>query len=319
MKGFVIELKGKGIDKIGIKEVKQPDVQRGEVLIKVKAVPLSSWERDIAMNDSESELTEMIDGHTLNLGLEFSGEVATDGERFKRGDRVVGSIDFVKDEKTMAEFIAVNEAYLAHLPETISYNEGASLPIGGETAYTALLKLADVKAGQKVLIIGANGGVGVYATQLAALYGANVTTISSKSALAKLKTLGATKTYAYTETSLNELHDKFDIIFDLAKTLTFKEAEEMLLSGGVFVNSNPQLDEEAESLAAVTDKKAPYLFVAHGTTEILSIIVTLVEAGKLRPIVESVYQASDYSKGFTDLLDKERFGKIILNFEKGIF
>lgn len=316
MKAFVINTEKNGIDKIEVKEIEKPSAGAGEVLIKVAAVPLSSWEREFASNDSKNELLEMMDGHTVNLGLEFSGIVESDGVHFKTGDRVVGSIDFVKEEKTMAEYIAVNEDYLAILPDTLSFIEGASLPVSSETAYTGLVELAEIKEGQAVLIIGANGGVGVYATQIAKLNGATVTTVGSTATMAKLKALGADKTYSYTETKLEDIEEKFDIIFDLAKTLKFKEAQHMLNVGGVFVNSNPQLDEEAESLSASTDKSVPYLFVAHGTTEILTKIVNLVDSKKIKPMVESIYPVADYQKAFESLVVGDRFGKIVIDFEE---
>lgn len=284
--------------------------------MKIKAVPLSSWELEFAKNDSREELLEMMDSHSINLGLEFSGVVESDGEKFKKGDRVVGSIDFVKEEKAMCEYIPVNENYLAHLPNNISFVEGASLPISAETAYRALIELANIKPNMNVLIIGANGGLGVYATQLSKIYGANTTTIGGKESLEKMKKLGANKTYAYTETKLEDLEEKYDIILDFAKALKFEKAQHMLNDYGVFVNSNPQLDEEATEIVKATNKKVPYLFVAHGTREILTKIVELVTKDKIIPMVESVYSINEYKEAFNNLVSKARFGKVIVDFEK---
>ena len=89
----------------------------------------------------------------------------------------------------------------------------------------------------------------------------------------------------------------------------------MLKDYGVFVNSNSQLDEEAAEIVKTTNKKVPYLFVAHGTTEVLTKIVELVTQGKLTPMVESIYGVNDYKEAFMNLVSKERFGKIIIDFE----
>ncbi|HGJ5867863.1 NADP-dependent oxidoreductase [Arsenophonus nasoniae] len=313
MKGFVIDFNKKGVEKFMIGEVPDPVVKAGEVLIKVMAVPLSAWELDFIRNNDQLSLKEYIKGCNIYLGLEFSGVVLTDGKKFKKGDRVAGSIDFTKDEKAMAELVAANEDYLSILPESIKFTNGASLPIGSETAYKGLVELAKIKNGDNVLIIGANGGVGSYAVQIAKNAGAKVTAIGGPSAVPFLKELGADKIYSYREKSVFELNDSFDIIFDLAKVLKFEQAIHLLNNNGVFVNSNPQLDIDSEAQAKVSDKHVPYLFVAHGSSTILNQIIDKVTTGEIKPAVESVFSVEDYKTALKTLQENERFGKIVMD------
>ncbi|MDH2363452.1 MULTISPECIES: NADP-dependent oxidoreductase [Bacillaceae] len=311
MKALLIDPEKKGVNKFYLGEVEKPMIQAGEVLIQVKAVPLSSWEEYIALNDDTELLAEEIKNHQVNLGLEFSGVVESDGKRFKKGDFVIGSINFVKEAKTMSEYISVNEDYLASLPVGLSFTEGAALPVSTETAYKGLIKLAQASNQKEILIIGANGGVGVYAIQFAKAHHAHVIAIGGKSSLDKLKQLGADEAYYYREVSAEDLNRKFDIIFDLASSMKFEDAEKLLKENGVFVNANPQLDGLTPETSTASN---PYLFVAHGTSENLEEILSYLEKEQVVPVIETVYPLQNFQQAFTQLIEGTRLGKIVIEF-----
>ncbi|WP_052350368.1 NADP-dependent oxidoreductase [Paenibacillus gorillae] len=311
MKAILVDAQKQGMDKFYLGTVEEPMIREGEVLVQVQAVPLSTWEEEIALNDDQLTLPKEMNKYKVNLGLEFSGIVESDGKRFKKGDRVIGSVDLFDDEKTMSEYISVNENYLALLPSDLSFIEGAALPVSAETAYIGLFKLACVTNNKEVLIIGANGGIGVYAIQFAKAHNAVITAIGGKNSLDKLKALGADEAYYYREVSPEDLNKKFDIIFDLGKTLSFDNTKKLLKEDGIFVSSNPQLD-QLTPLTATTNN--PYLFVAHGTSENLEEILRYVDLKQVAPMVEAVYPLQNFKQAITKFIQGERFGKIIIEF-----
>ncbi|MEK8128874.1 NADP-dependent oxidoreductase [Paenibacillus filicis] len=311
MKALLVDVEKTGLDRIYLGDVERPVVRKGEVLVQVKAVPLSSWEEDIALNDNQEALAEEINKHNVNLGLEFSGIVESDGARFRKGDRVIGSIHFLQDEKTLSEYISVHEDYLALLPASLSFAEGAALPVSTETAYIGFIQLAGVSRNKEVLIIGANGGIGVYAIQFAKAHGAVITAIGGKDSLDKLKALGADEAYDYREVAASDLSRKFDILFDLSRTMKFEDAQQLLHKDGIFVNANPQLVELTPETATENN---PYLFVAHGKSENLEEILRYVDARQIVPVVEAVYPIQQFKLAFKQLLEGTRLGKIIIEF-----
>lgn len=308
MKAITIDTTKTGVDKFIMKEIETPSPQKGEVLVKVKAVPLSSGERDVAKNDDALSLSKQV-----KKRLEFSGIVYSDGEHFKKGDRVFGTVNLFKDEKSMSEYIAVKERYIAHLPTTLSFAEGAALPVSAQTALKAL-QLAALKKGMSILILGANGGVGVYATQLSKTLGAQVTAIGNSSYLNKLHELGANQTYDYKKVTYKTLNKTYDVIFDLSNTLKFKEVKMYLKDRGVFLNPNPHHDLIALLSSRFTNKKTPFFIISHVNTSDLNKLVTLVSEGKIKPVVEKIYNLSEYKDAFQELMSKPRFGKIIIEF-----
>src|SRR6266568_5157247 len=196
MDAVLIDPTEQGVDKFYLGTVPDPVVAAGEVLVEVKAVALSAWEKGFVHDDDARSLTRKTRRRAVNLGLEFSGVVVSDGRRFGKGQRVMGGIHLTKDEKALATYVSAREEYLAELPHGLGFTEAAALPIGAQTALTVLDK-AGLQQGGNVLVVGASGGVGVYVVQVAAARGAAVTAIAGKAALEGLTELGATTGYYY--------------------------------------------------------------------------------------------------------------------------
>ncbi|WP_246565160.1 hypothetical protein [Streptomyces roseirectus] len=179
MEAVLIDPARTGADKFYVGTVPTPRPRAGEVLVEVRAVALSAWEKGFAQDDDPRSLARRTRRRAVNLGLEFSGVVRSDGRRFTRGRRVMGGTHLTKDEKALAQYVTVREDYLAELPDTLGFPDAAVLPSGAQTALTAFDK---APAPTDVLITGASGGVGVYAVQLAAARGATVTALGGHDA-----------------------------------------------------------------------------------------------------------------------------------------
>jgi NADPH:quinone reductase-like Zn-dependent oxidoreductase len=175
------------------------------------------------------------------VGIEFAGIVAATGSavtRFKQGDEVFGLLDAFQGG-ALAEEILVTEADLAAKPAKLSFAEAAALPIGGLSALQMLTELAPVEAGMEVLINGATGGVGMFATQLAKRRGARVTAAVSTRGVALAERWRADVVHDYRKESVLALSQRFDIVLDLSDKLPFAAARPLLKAKATYVNAMP--------------------------------------------------------------------------------
>jgi len=311
MRAVLIDSTKQRINKFHLGTAPVPEPASGEVLVEVKAVSLGAWEKELAHTDNLCALARRTRNKTVSLGLEFAGVVRSDGNHFCGGQRVLGGTHLFKDEKALADYVAVREDYLAELPDGLDFSQAAALPIGMETALTAFDK-AGLRRGGNVLVHGASGGVGVYAVQIAAAAGATVTTVSGKSSRKRLAELGAATSYYHGDTSFPDLAGAFDIVFDLSARLRFGQVRPKLSDRGVFINANPQHDIAGLIAAQFSRKRIPLLFVPGSSSEMQRRALDMVTSGRVRPIVEKTYPMSQYQQALTDLITKERFGRIVV-------
>lgn len=176
------------------------------------------------------------------LGQEFAGEVESVGigqTLFQRGDLVFGSTELKLGAN--AESICLPSSYaIARMPEGVSFEEAATIPTGGMNALFFLRK-AKIKAGQKVLIIGAGGSIGTMAVQLAKNSGAEVTAIDSKEKLDMLLSIGADKVIDYQQQDFTATGETYDVIFDIVGKGSFSKTIKSLKLKGVYLAGNPSL------------------------------------------------------------------------------
>ncbi|WP_460067469.1 zinc-binding dehydrogenase [Streptomyces sp. YKOK-I1] len=225
----------------------------------------------------------------------------------------MGGPHLTRGEKALAQYVAVPEEYLAELPEPLDLTRAAALPIGAETALTSLDKAA-VRDGDRVLVVGASGGVGVYAVQIAAALGATVTALGGRNSAARLTELGATAAHSCRDTSFDDLPGAFDAVLDFSGTLRFGRVRRRLSRRGAFVNVNPQKDVTGMIAARLGRRTAPFVYVPHSSAPIQSRVLDLVAQGRITPVVEASYDITDHRTAFGDLLHHARFGKIVITF-----
>ena len=207
------------------------------------------------------------------LGMELAGEIESVGKnvtRFKPGDPIFAST-FAVNFGGHAEYKCLPESgVIAIKPAVLTYQEAAAVPGAGQTAWRCLQK-GHIQPGQKILIYGASGAVGTYAVQLAGRhFGADVTGVCSGANLELVQSLGASQVMDYTRQDFTQSGATYDVIFDAVGKLAPAQGKEALKPGGAYLNvhANSGGDEDLETLLLLKD---------------------LIEAGKLRPVIDRVY------------------------------
>lgn len=225
------------------------------------------------------------------LGIELAGVVDAVGEkvtRFKVGDEVLGT--GLEDFGGYGEYACISaDLPIVRKPEGMSFEEAAAIPVGARTAMHFLRK-ADIQPGQSVLVYGASGSVGTYAVQLAKHDGAHVTGVCSQKNADLVRELGADEVVSYQEPDWAEQLGTFDVVFVAVDKLPFELASRLLAPTGVYLNITKPF-------------RSPGMLWTHWTTqkqilagenpsrtpEDLASLVDMVEAGKLRVVMDKVY------------------------------
>jgi NADPH:quinone reductase-like Zn-dependent oxidoreductase len=280
-----------------LKEVKMPEPGKNEVRIKIHATTVSS--ADVIMRRSASFVSRVILGFRKPrkkyeiMGLELAGEIESlgkDVKLFRQGDQVFGFTGF--NPGTYAEFICMNEkGSLALKPSNMSFEEAASVVDGASTALFFLRDKADIQRGQKVLILGASGGIGTFAVQLAKVFGAEVTGICSTRNLDLIKSLGADKVIDYTKEDFTTTGETFDIIFDTAGKSSFGHCRASLTKDGIYlVTTGAIIKNYLLTLWTKLASHKKFIFaMSVEKAEALKFIRELIESGKLKTVIDRTY------------------------------
>ncbi len=216
-----------------------PIPEKDEVLIRIKSASVNPYDAESAAGRFDEYFAEYGVDKDVQSGLEFSGIVESDGKRFKRGDQVFGYVNMITGWKSHAEFIAINEDYMALMPTHVDFSQAAAIPLGSLTTLVALQDLGQLKTGMKLLINGAAGGLGLQGIQIAKLLGAHVTAIAGDSQTEYLQSYGADKVYNYNRMNIKELTEKFDVILDLTNIQTLAAMKPLLTPNGIFIPAEP--------------------------------------------------------------------------------
>ncbi len=283
-----------------LKEVERPIPKDNEVLVRVHAATVTAGDVNARgftfVPPGFGPLPRLMFGlrkpRRSILGTELAGEIETVGKdvrSFKKGDQVFG-IDSVFG--AYAEYACRSErGALALKPANLAYDEAAALPFGAGTALYFLKDLAKLQRGQKVLVRGASGGVGVYAVQLAKYYGAELTGVCSTTNVGLVASLGADRVIDYIKEDFTKSGETYDVILDtvVGKT-SFSRCKGSLRRNGLYLAVAGGLLEAAQMLwtSLRGDKK-----VVFGSRverkEDLVFIKELVEAGKMKTVIDRRY------------------------------
>jgi NADPH:quinone reductase-like Zn-dependent oxidoreductase len=228
------------------------------------------------------------------IGQELAGEIEAVGKKvtlFKEGDQVFGATGL--GFGAYAEYKCLpgvpEEGVLAIKPANVTYAEAACIPTGGLEALHFLRK-ANIQSGQKVLINGAGGSIGTFAVQLAKYYGAEVTGVDSTGKLDMLHMIGADHVIDYTHEDFAKSGDTYDVIFDVVGKSSFSRSIRSLKQNGRYLIANPGLSLMVRGQwTSRTSSKKVFVGAASQKTEDLIILKELIEAGKIKPIIDRYY------------------------------
>lgn len=265
----VLFRKAGSVEGLVLNDVPRPEPGPGEVLIRIHATSVTRG--DVILRRMPFLLARLFgQRRKAMLGHEFAGEVAALGPGVAApaaGDRVFGTTTGLR-AGAYAEYIAVPaDGMLAALPDGISFDQAAAVPIGATTALQ-LLRGAGLAAGQRVLVIGASGSVGSYAVQIAVAAGARVTGVSSGRNLDLVRSLGAEDAIDYTVTDVTEGTGRYDLVFDAVGGNAGSRLRRVLVDGGRLASVRSSTRERATDLAEVRD---------------------LLAAGRLRAVIDRRY------------------------------
>ena len=297
MKAVVYEKYGSP-DILEIQEVSKPGPGDNEVLIKIYATTVTAGDcraRSFTVPPAFWLPARISLGwkkpKKAILGIELAGEIESVGKdvkRFKKGDQVFAAT--LTSFGAYAEYKSLPEdAALAIKPSNLTYEEAAALPIGARTALHFLRK-ANVHPGQKVLVYGASGSVGTYAVQLARYFGAEVTGVCSAANAALVKSLGAGQVIDYRTEDFSTHAETYDVIFVAVDKSSFSACMRALKKDGIYLNVTTPFPDLRMLWAKITSSKK--LFLGENPpekAEDLAFLKELVEAGKLKPVIDRRY------------------------------
>jgi NADPH:quinone reductase-like Zn-dependent oxidoreductase len=287
-------------DVLHLQEVEKPTPKDDEVLIKVHATSVTAGDCNargfVFVPPGFGFLARLMFGLRKPkqpiLGVELSGEIVEIGKNvklFKKGDQVFGVSD---KYGAYAEFTCMAEdAVLVMKPANLTYAEAASIPFGANTALYFLRDAAKLQRGQKVLIIGASGCTGVYAVQLAKIYGAEVTGVCSTRNLELVRSLGADFTIDYTKEEVVQNGQTYDVILDMVPGKSrFARYRSSLKPNGLYLAGAGGLESFAQmAWTGITGGKKVIAGMAPDRVEDLVFLKGLLEAGKLKPVIDRRY------------------------------
>ncbi len=310
-------------DELQLKEVEKPVPKDDEVLIKIHATTVTTTDCNIRNMTFLPTLLKLPmrmefgfrEPKIKILGIDLAGEieaVGKDVKRFKTGDQVFGTPEPALGAH--AEYICIPEdGVLASKPANMSYEEAASLTLAGHTAIYFIRDQGNIQAGQKVLINGASGAVGTIAVQLAKYFGAEVTGVCSTTNLEMVKSLGADKVIDYTKEDFTRSGETYDVIFDAVHKSSFLRCKNSLRDKGLYLVTMPSLAFLLQTLwtSIVGDKK-----IKNGsreaTVEDLVFIKELIEAGKLKTVIDRRYPLEQTAEAFRYVEQGHKKGNVVI-------
>jgi NADPH:quinone reductase-like Zn-dependent oxidoreductase len=290
-------------DVLEITDVPKPVPKDNEVLVRIHATTVCA--ADWRMRKADPFIIRFMNGlwrpKLTILGAEFAGTVESVGNavtRFKAGDEVFGSNGFKFGGH--AEYVCLAEdGLLAPKPANMTQDEAAAVLFGAISALH-FLRNAKVQRGQKVLVYGASGSVGIFAVQLAKHFGADVTGVCSTGNLAMVKSLGADTVVDYTKEDFSSAGRVYEIILDTVGKSGFARSMKALKRGGYYVligGSGRFVDIVSDLVrglwASITGRAKVRLGVARAVPADLSLLKGLIEAGTLRTVIERRYKLDE--------------------------
>ena len=300
--------------------IERPTIDDTQVLVAVRAASIGAW------------VTHMMKGDPLLMRLgfgirrprqrvrasDFAGEVVAVGSkvhRFNVGDEVYG-----EGESTFAEFVAVSPESLSLKPNNLSFDQAAAVPVAGQTALIGLRDYGGLQPGQSVLIIGAAGGVGTFAVQIAKALGAEVTGVCSSQSVELVGAIGADHVIDYEAVDFATSPERYDVVFQLAGTRSLSELRNVLTERGTLVLSSGEggpwlgpLPRLAKALIT-----SPFVrqdlrtFVAKTTPKNLAELTRLIEDGQLIPVINEEYQLAEMPDAVRRFERSHTQGKIVV-------
>ena len=306
-----------------IQEIDKPQPGDNEVLISVKAAEATKGDCELrsfnfAVNWFWLPLRFAI-GVTKPkrqvLGGYFAGEVEAIGKdvsRFKRGDQVFGATGLKFG--AYGEYLCLPARYtMVPKPHNMSFEEAAATPLGGLNALHFMRK-ANIQHGDKVLINGAGGSIGTFAVQIARTMGAEVTAVDSAIKEEMLRSIGADHFVDYTKEDFTEDGRTYDVIFNMVAQSSYSKCVNSLNPAGRYLMGNPRISDMLRSVVTsrFTKKTAIFAFAGEKEEELVA-LKEMIEAGKIKAIVDKIYSPEEAAEAHHRVETEQRLGIVVIS------
>ena len=311
-----------GFDNLRLEEVKNPTPGDNEVLVEIHASSVNT--NNILLTEGKPFFVRLMAGGILKPktgipGSDIAGRITAVGKnvkQFKPGDEVFGEVS--EYGGALAAYAAVPENAIVPKPVNLSFDEAAAVPQASIVALQAIRDKGQIKAGQKVLIYGASGGIGSFAVQIAKYFGAEVTGVCSTKNLDMLRSIGADHVIDYTKEDFTKNGQHYDLIFAIAFRSVF-DHKRALSPQGIFVSTGgPSISRIFQEMligpmiSKKGGKKVVTGWSASVTQRDLTFIKELTEAGKVKPVIDRIYPLNETAEAFRYYAKGHTSGKVII-------
>jgi len=306
---------------LALEEIERPEAGDNQVLIRVRATSLNAY--DWHMLRGKPYLTRLIGGlrrpKRLVPGVDIAGSVEAVGAnvtRLQPGDEVFGP-----SNGGLGEYAAAGESNYAIKPPGVTFEEVAAVPMAATTALQGLRDHGRVEAGQKVLIVGASGGVGTFAVQIAKALGAEVTAVCSTGNIEAVRSIGADHVIDYTREDFVALGGLYDLILCIAGDYSLSKCRRVLGPTGRLVNIGgdipgnwigPLLAALKPWLASLFRRQKMVAMLAKNQVSDLSFIAGLMTSRKVIPVIDRVYHLDEVPEAFRYIGEGHAKGKVVI-------
>jgi NADPH:quinone reductase-like Zn-dependent oxidoreductase len=286
-----------------VRDVDKPALTDAGAIVRVRATSINAY--DWHMLRGKPYLARLSEGFrrpkTTVLGLDVAGEVEAVGSkvtRVKPGDRVFGS-----RTGAFAEYISGRN--MVPMPSNLTFEQAAAVPTAGQTALQGLRDKGGLQAGQRVLVNGAGGGVGTFAVQIAKALGAEVTAVTSAKNLELVRSIGADHVVDYGREDFTRGGIRYDLVLDIGGTPSLRAIRRALTPSGRLIMVAPGGGQWIGPIVRVVGGIAMsrfsgrtfQAFLSHVSTDDLLVLKELIEAGKVRPVIDRTYAFEQIPEG----------------------
>jgi NADPH:quinone reductase-like Zn-dependent oxidoreductase len=299
-------------------ELERPVPMENEVLVRVRAASINSWDLELFQGRAEKiNLGGRLKPPYRILGCDVAGtveEVGRNVTRFQPGDEVFGDIH--RDGwGGFAEFVCARESSLSMKLASLSFEQAAAMPQAAGLALQALRDKGKIRSGKRVLINGAGGGVGTFAVQIAKSFKAEITAVDSAEKLEMILSIGADHVIDYSKEDFTRNGQEYDLIIDVVSHRSVFDYKRALAPGGVVVligGSGGALLGSVLLGPWILGKRKVRLLLYRPNVPDLGLLSVMVEAGKLTPVIDRQYPLSDVPEAFRYYMEGMVKGKIVV-------
>ena len=321
MKAIVRERYGSP-DVLKLRDIDRPVIDDDGVLVRVRAASINAY--DWHMMRGSPSLVRLMAGlrkpKSSAMGVDLAGEVEAVGKNvteFRPGDAVFG-----QRVGALAEYVrGTAKSFLVPKPTGLTFEQAAAVPMAASTALQGLRDKGQIKPSQRVLINGASGGVGTFAVQIAKAFGAHVTAVCSTRNVDQARSLGADEVIDYTREDFTRGGRKYDVILDVASSGSLSSRRRVLEPNGTLVGVGAANNDGTASIVAglletavlsrFGNQKMPF-FLAKNSKEDLIVLKELIEAGKVKPVIDRTYPLNQTAEAIRYLETGHARAKVVI-------